>query len=124
MQRISKAAYERRLGLLSCTAAAWSPLCTADERSDASPAPALCCAMLAIGTKSGRIWLWRQQLPPPSQSSTSPALVLCSPPGNAYTDTFLAFYCSIRLFADGPPFYCTDMLAWHWHIVRRDLCYM
>ncbi len=77
VQRISKAAYERRLALLSCTAAAWSPLCTADDQADAESgvAASLCCSVLAVGTKSGRIWLWRQQPPAASQSPTSPKLV-------------------------------------------------
>ena len=79
MQRISRAAYERRLGLLGCTAAAWSPLCSADELSDATADAAPCCSMLAIGTKGGRIWLWRHQLPAPSQPPTSPRLVLIVP---------------------------------------------
>ena len=89
MQRISGAAYVRRLGLLSCTSAAWSRLCKVDEPPEdhnAGTAPLLACSMLAIGTKSGRIWVWRQLLPAPSHLTTPPELV---PP-------ILRSHCSVR----------------------------
>ncbi|CAL8467664.1 g7202 [Coccomyxa elongata] len=54
---VSPVIYEQRLLCMSGLQVAWSPLCT----SQGASAWKFC--VLAVGTKSGRVWLWRYRMP-------------------------------------------------------------
>ena len=64
--KIPGADYERRLLLLSATCIAWSPIvATANDSAATAGASAGTgsFALLAVGTKAGRVWLWRYRPP-------------------------------------------------------------
>ncbi|BDA42682.1 probable protein AGENET DOMAIN (AGD)-CONTAINING P1 at N-terminal half [Coccomyxa sp. Obi] len=56
-EEVSTAVYEQRLFCMSALQVAWSPLCTSQGAS------AWKYCVLAVGTKSGRVWLWRYRMP-------------------------------------------------------------
>ncbi len=63
-----------------CKQVAWSPVFQAAGCSQVY-------AMLAVGTKSGRVWLWRYQMP----SSFAPS-------GRAQQSTVVSSFALVRLF--------------------------
>lgn len=55
--------YERRIQLLQATCVGWSPF-TAAREGAAAISGQMC--MVAVGTRAGRVWLWRYTPPPPT----------------------------------------------------------
>ena len=85
VQTIPAREFEQRLGLLASTSAAWSPVCccpTAPSQPEEQGRAGRAFAVLAVGTKAGRVWLWRYWLPqhcPPGACARPPDFELVRP---------------------------------------------